>query len=153
MRATSIASSRAKNRPTFWCRPRPKYELVINLKTAKTLGLDVPRRCSPPPTRSSNEPTQTYRSPRQQHASGDVVDWCNCAQVNAGNRLTALSEAETLYQIIPFRRSLSEGGFVEGQNVAIEYRFADGQYERLTAAVEPPHNQRDRTTNEFGREL
>ncbi len=47
--------------------------------------------------------------------------------------LTALSEAETSYQIIPFRRGLSEGGFVEGRNVAIEYRFADGQYERLTA--------------------
>jgi putative tryptophan/tyrosine transport system substrate-binding protein len=46
--------------------------------------------------------------------------------------LTALSEAETAYQIIPFRRGLSEGGFVEGRNVAIEYRFADGQYERLT---------------------
>src|SRR5262245_20498661 len=46
--------------------------------------------------------------------------------------LTALSEAETSYQVIPFRRGLSEGGFVEGRNVAIEYRFADGQYERLT---------------------
>ena len=47
--------------------------------------------------------------------------------------LTALSEAETSYQMVPFRRGLSEGGLVEGQNVAIEYRFADGQYERLTS--------------------
>ena len=32
-----------------------KFELVINMKTAKVLGLTVRRRCSPPPTRSSNK--------------------------------------------------------------------------------------------------
>src|SRR5215472_9970219 len=32
-----------------------------------------------------------------------------------------------------FRQGLKEGGFVEGENVAVEYRWADNQPERLPA--------------------
>jgi putative ABC transport system substrate-binding protein len=33
--------------------------------------------------------------------------------------------------IAVIRRGLNEAGFVEGQNIALDYRWADGQYDRL----------------------
>jgi putative ABC transport system substrate-binding protein len=47
--------------------------------------------------------------------------------------LSALSQAQTVHLVAAFRRGLSQEGFVEGQSIVIDYRFADGQYERLSA--------------------
>jgi putative tryptophan/tyrosine transport system substrate-binding protein len=45
--------------------------------------------------------------------------------------LNAGSAATSSQLVAAFRRGLQETGFVEGQNVAIEYRFAEDRYDRL----------------------
>src|SRR5215467_6728455 len=42
------------------------------------------------------------------------------------------SESDTS-MLVAFRRGLNDTGYVEGRNLAIEYRFADGQYDLLPA--------------------
>jgi len=37
------------------------------------------------------------------------------------------------YQVAAFNQGLKETGFVDGQNAAIEYRWADGRYDRQPA--------------------
>jgi putative tryptophan/tyrosine transport system substrate-binding protein len=51
--------------------------------------------------------------------------------------LSSESEGQSAFRIEALRHGLSETGYIEGQNVAIEYRWADGHYDRLPSfAVE-----------------
>ena len=47
--------------------------------------------------------------------------------------LSGRAPEESAHLVEEYRRALKEGGFVEGQNVAIEFRWARGEYGRLPA--------------------
>jgi putative ABC transport system substrate-binding protein len=57
---------------------------------------------------------------RAQHGALPIVGFLN-----------SRSSAEAAYLVAAFRQGLKEAGYVEGRNIAIEYRWAEGQYQRL----------------------
>ena len=49
--------------------------------------------------------------------------------------LSTASPGPFAHLLAGFRQGLQETGFVEGRNLAVEYRWADGQYDRVPALV------------------
>ena len=56
------------------------------------------------------------------------------AAADAGDRISESRSADSdVAMLVAFRRGLNELGYAEGRNLMIEYRFADGQLDRLPA--------------------
>ena len=47
--------------------------------------------------------------------------------------LSSRSPAEAGFDLAAFRQGLGQAGYFEGKNVTIEYRWAEGRYDRLAA--------------------
>src|SRR3977135_3871892 len=66
-------------------------------------------------------------------ASGPLAARAQQAAMPVIGYLGTSSREMTQRFVAAFLLSLKEAGFIEGQNVAIEYRWADDQYDRLSA--------------------
>jgi putative ABC transport system substrate-binding protein len=69
---------------------------------------------------------------------GAAVAWPLAARAQPGNLpvvgyLNSARELQYRHLTAAFRKGLAEGGFTEGRNVAVEYRWGEGDYTRLPA--------------------
>jgi putative ABC transport system substrate-binding protein len=69
---------------------------------------------------------------------GGAAAWPMAARSQPGQLpivgyLNSAREREYIHLTAAFRKGLAEGGFTEGRNIAVEYRWAEGDYARLPA--------------------
>ena len=109
-------------------------ELVMNLGAAKVARHHHAAASARPRRRGDRMRRRTFIT----LVGGAAAAWPLAARAQqpaiplVGFLGTSTANTPTL---IGFRRGLGEAGFVEGRNVAVEFRFSEGRYDRLPALV------------------
>src|SRR5262249_39844744 len=98
-----------------------------------------PRQRAAEESRSESSDVQ-WREPKRREfitlLGGAAVAWPVAARAQQSGMpligfLSSLSLAATERFVAAFRQALRESGYVEGKSLTVEYRWAEGQYDRL----------------------
>ena len=102
-----------------------KYELVINLKTAKALGLDIAADAARPRRRGDRVRRREFIT-----LLGGAVAWPLAARAQQSGRVrrigVIMGDFDSAPRIKAFKSAWPALGWVEGRNVHVDYHFAAG---------------------------
>ena len=108
-----------------------KFDFVINLKTAKALGLEHSTDVARPSRRGDRMKRREFIAALAARRFWPVVARAQQSAMPVIGILSGGSPETFATFQVPLREGLAEAGFVEGKNLAFEYQWAEGHFERL----------------------